>query len=66
MTDTFDLEVDVESLLHRAEELRERITSEVPGEKLYTVTGEVTLQTRWGAALWQLNHLVATYRNLGF
>lgn len=61
-----DLEVEVEALLIRAEELRENIVEELPEVELYTLTGEVNLQKRWGAVLWQLNHLGATLRNLGF
>ena len=62
----FWLEVEAESLFERCDELRATIAQNIPHEELYTLSGEVDFNTRWGAVLWTLNKTTASFRALGF
>jgi hypothetical protein len=62
----FWLEVECEALLAKCETQRETIIYTIPHNELYTLSGEVNPNTRWGAILWTLNHTIANLRSMGF
>ena len=59
-------EVGVETALTAAETARDEIIEYVPHGQLYTSSGEINKETRWGATLWQLTLFVSSLKNLGF
>ena len=59
-------EVSIETTLHQAEITKDEIISVVPHDQLYTITGEINRNTRWGAALWELTQFISNIENLGF
>ena len=62
----FWVEVEVETLLARAEQARQDIIENIPHTEIYTITGEVNMSTRWGAVLWTINQSIASLQAMGF
>lgn len=60
------LEVEVGSIIEKAEELKQSIVETIPDREIFTLSGEISRDTRWGATLWSLTHIIANLKNLGF
>lgn len=62
----FWLEVEMEILLEKAEQDKAYIIETIPHSEIYTLSGEINPNTRWGATLWAINNMIATLNNMGF